>query len=512
MKDHLLMAIDLGTSFIKAGVFDLQGNERVVTKEAVKSESPGPGQFIQHGEDLMDAVERCMKAAVRQLKEEAENIAVIGFTGQMAGFMGVDKDWNDVTGWSCSIDTRYVPYAEAQNAKFADDFYEISGTNSPLFSSKYEWFKNEFPEEAKRIAKYLMISGFVIGRLGELPIEEAVIDGSLITWTGLADVKHRCWSEKICEELGMDMSLLPKIVESSDVVTHLSNAAAEKIGLPAGIPLVSGAGDKIAGCTGAANLAPGEMLFEAASFGAVSCMTDTYEPDHEERGYDMLNGSTTGSFCAHYYMPGSGITQEWFISNFYQEENETLREAYERMDREMAEISPGSEGLFAVGMLGGTVMPFNGDLRGVFMGQTWSHTPAHFYRAITESFAFALKTAIERMNAKYPQFNGRDAIRMIGGGANSEISAQIYADVLGMPVETLDRTDPALWGACLLGAKGIGLIDDLEAYSKARIHVQKRFEPDPSKRAVYDTLQERYNRYIGILTPLCREIQKGTGE
>ena len=512
MKKDLLMAIDLGTSFIKAGVFDLSGNELTVTKEAVRSEQPGPGQFIQHGEDLMDAVEHCMKAAAETLKEDAERIAVIGFTGQMAGFMGVDKDWNDVTGWSCSLDTRYVPYAEAQNACFSDDFYLISGTNSPLFSSKYEWFRNEFPEEAERIAKYVMISGYVIGKLGELPIEDAVIDGSLITWTGLADVKNRCFSKKLCDELGMDMARLPKVMQSTDIAGVLSDNAAERTGLPAGIPLVCGAGDKIAGCVGAANLKPGDMLFEAASFGAISCMTETCTPDYDVRGYDMLNGSSEGSFAAHYYMPGSGITQEWFISRFVQKEGESLGEAYARIDAEMETIPPGCEGLFAVGMLGGTVMPFNGDLRGVFMGHTWSHTPAHFYRAIVESFAFALKTAIERMNAMYPQYQNRDHIRMIGGGANSPVSAQIFADVLGMPVETLARTDTALWGACLLGAKGVGLIDDLEAYASDHIRVRNRYEPDPSGRAVYDALQERYNRYIELLTPLCRELQKKTGE
>lgn len=512
MNNSLLMAIDLGTSFIKAGVYDCDGNELAVTKEAVKSEQPGPGQFIQHGSDLMDAVERCMKAAAEQLKERAKDIAVIGFTGQMAGFMGVDREWNDVTGWSCSIDTRYVPYAEEQNALYAEDFYTISGTNSPLFSSKYAWFKNEFPEEAERIAKYLMISGYVIGKLGELPIEDAVIDGSLITWTGLADVKNRSWSEELCQKLGIDMTLLPRIVESSDVVAHLSAQAAARTDLPEGIPMVSGAGDKIAGCVGAANLHPGGMLFEAASFGAVSCITEDYVPDLEVRGYDMLNGSTRGSYCAHYYMPGSGITQEWFVSKFYQREGETLKEAYDRVDEEVAAIPPGCDGLFAVGMLGGTVMPFNGDLRGVFMGQTWSHTSAHFYRALIESFAFALKTAIERMNAMYPQYADRDCIRMIGGGAKSPVSAQIYADVLGIPIETLERTDPALWGGCLLGAKGIGLVDDLKACAEQHIKVRRRYEPDPDRRAVYDALQERYSRYIGILTPLCRELQKETGE
>ncbi len=507
MNQKLLMAIDLGTSFIKAGVFDLSGNELVVTKEAVKSEQPGPGQFIQHGEDLMEAVERCMKKAAEQLKEQSQQIAVIGFTGQMAGFMGVDRNWNDVTGWSCSLDTRYVPYAEAQNEQFSDDFYLISGTNSPLFSSKYAWFRSEFPEEAERIAKYVMISGYVIGKLGDLPIEDAVIDGSLITWTGLADVKNRCFSQKLCEELEMDPSRLPIVRQSTDIAGRLSKGPAERTGLPEGIPLVCGAGDKIAGCVGAANLKQGDMLFEAASFGAVSCMTEEYIPDTEVRGYDMLNGSTRGSYAAHYYMPGSGITQEWFISRFYQKENETLAQAYARMDQDMEHIPPGCEGLFAVGMLGGTVMPFNGDLRGVFMGHTWAHTPAHFYRAIVESFACSLKTAVERINAQYPQYQNRSSIRMIGGGADSAVSSQIFADVLGIPIETLERPDPALWGACLLGAKGIGLIDNLEQCASEHIRVKTRYEPDPSKRAIYDQLQERYNRYVSIMTPLCRELQ-----
>ncbi len=512
MTQKLLMAIDLGTSFVKAGIFDIAGNELSVAKEAIRSDQPAKGQFIQHGDDLMAAVERCMKTAAEAVGERAADIAVIGFTGQMAGFMGVDEHWNDVTGWSCSLDTRYIPYAEEQNAAYAEDFYQISGTNSPLFSSKYAWFRSEFPKEADRIVKYLMISGFVIGRLSDLPVSEAVIDGSLITWTGLADVRNRCWSEKLCDELNISRALLPRIVESSEVSAYLSESAAQRTGLRKGIPLVSGAGDKVAGCTGAANLSPGGMLFEAASFGAVSCMTESYVPDFEMHGYDMLNGIRQGDFYAHYYMPGSGITQEWFISNFCRKEGETLTEAYQRIDREVDRIPPGSDGLFAVGMLGGTVMPFNGNLRGVFMGQTWTHTPAHFYRALVESFAFSLKTAVERINAMYPEYADRDCIRMIGGGADSEVCTQIFADVLGIAVETLERKDPALWGGCLLGAKGIGLIDNLEEYAAKHIRIRHRYEPDPAKRKIYDTLQERYNRYTGILTPMCRELQNNQEE
>ena len=504
----LLMGIDLGTSFIKVGVYDTEGNEVAVAKEAIKSDQPGPGQFIQHGDDLMDAVISCIRNTLKQIGERKEDIAAIGFTGQMAGFMGVDKDWNDVTGWTCSLDTRYIPFAEQQNALYADDFYRYSGTNSPMFSSKYAWFRHDFPKQAEKIAKYVMISGYVIGKMSDLPIDEAVIDGSLITWTGLADVKGRCWSEKICKELGIDMNLLPRITSSFEVVAHLSKKMAELTGLPCGVPLVAGAGDKIAGCTGAGNLSPGGILFEDASFGAISCMSETYVPDLEVRGYDMLNGIKDGDYYAHYYMPGSGITREWFINNFYQKENESLKDAYKRIDEEIEKIAPGSDSLFAIGMLGGTAMPFNGDLKGVFMGHSWSHTPAHFYRSLVESFAFAVKTAMERVNLMYPQYQNRDCIRMIGGGADSDVCAQIYADVFGVTVETLDRDDPALWGCCLLAGKGIGLFDDIHEYARNHVGVRKRYEPDKTKRATYDELQDRYNRYVKTLTPMCQELQK----
>ena len=504
----LLMAVDLGTSFIKAGIYDLQGDELALSKEAIRSEQPVQGQFIQHGEDVIEAAVNCIRTCVEAIGDRKEEIAAIGFTGQMAGFMGVDKDWNDVTGWSCSLDSRYVPYAEQQDSLYGDDFYEISGANSPLFSSKYAWFSHDYPEEAGRIAKYVMLNGYVIGKLSDLPVEEAVIDGSLITWTGLADVKNRCWSEKICEELGIGRDLLPRIAASHEVVARVSRKAAEMTGLPEGLPLVCGAGDKIAGCTGAANLTPGEILFEDASFGAISCMCETCEPDLEKRGFDMLNGSEEGVYYAHYYMPGSGITREWFVSRFCQKQGESLSEAYEHIDRQIRDIPPGCDGLFAIGMLGGTAMPLNGDLKGVFMGHTWSHGPAHFYRALVESFAFALKGAMNRIDAVYPEYRNREFIRMIGGGAESDVCAQIFADVLGIRVETLAQKDPALWGVCLLCAKGIGLIDDLKQYAQKHISIHKRFEPDPDRHEIYEELRKRYEDYVNILTPLCAGLQK----
>ena len=506
MGKELMMAVDLGTSFIKSAVYDMDGNRIASGKEPVQSLQPAPGCFIQKGGDLMASVLRCMKAAADQT-ENVQDIAVLSFSGQMAGFMAVGSDWEDITGWSCSADTRYVPFANRQMAQFADDFYSICGTNSPLFSTQYAWFASEFPQEAKRISKYLMLTGYVIGNLGDRSVEDAVIDRSLITWTGLADVKNARWSEKLCDELHVPMDRLPRITESYEVVNRLSRKAAELTGLSEGLPIVSGAGDKIAGCTGAGNLRPGDMLFEAASFGAVSCVTEDFRLDQEHRGFDLLN-SIGGKYCAHFYMPGSGITQEWFVNQFCRDRNESLTEAFDRMDQEMAAVPAGSDGLFAEGMLSGTVMPFNGDLRGAFVGETWTHTRAHFYRALMESFAYALGSAISRITAVYPEYAAQKKIRMIGGGAKSPAQAQLYADVLGKQMETIPVKDPALWGACLLGAKGIGLVDDLPSYAEKFVQNGKAYEPDPEKTNLYRKYADIYYEFNEQLTEMSRKLQK----
>lgn len=504
MGKELLMAVDLGTSFIKSGIYDIDGNCLAEAREAVKDERPAPGIFLQHGRDLEASVIGCIRKATQAIGKRASDVRAIAFTGQMAGFMGVDKDWNDITGWSCSLDTRYAPYAKGQLDRLSREFLEYSGTSSPLFSAKHEWFRDAFPEEAKKIAKYVMISGYIIGRLGDISTEEAVIDGSLITWTGLADVKERAWSEDICSKLDVDTAHLPRIVQSTDIVAHLSREAAAITGLCPGISLVSGAGDKIAGCVGAANLRRGGLLYEAGSFGGLSLMVNDYRPDYEKRHFDILDGCEKGDLYAHYYMPGSGLTMDWFLRNFVSEKR-PLGELYREMDEKMASVPAGSDGLMAIGMLSGTVMPFDSDLRGVWMGHTLSHKAEHFYKSLSESFGYALSGAIERMEALYPDICAQ-SIRMIGGGARSEQTAQLLCDIIGKQFEIIDRDDPALWGCCVLAAKGIGLIDNMEKFASDHVSVRRVFEPNTDLSEKYNELKKQYQHYVETLSPLCADL------
>lgn len=501
------MTVDLGTSFIKAGIYDTEGNCRIITRSAVKSDSPKPGVFLQKGEEILTSVLACMKRAAGQLGEESRQIAAIGFTGQMAGFIGVDREWNDVTTWSCSLDTRYVPYANRQMEAFKGDYLEIGGTNAPLMAPKCQWFLTEFPGEAKRVAKYMLISSYIIGKLGRLKIDDAVVDCSYITWTGLADIRKREWSEVLCKNAGIAPKLLPRIVKSNEVCGYLDAQAAEFVGLTAGIPLVSGAGDKIAGCIGAGVLEKGNMIFEASSYGAVSCLVDEYRPDREAWDYDAIPTLGSREFYVHRYIPGSGITLRWFLDTFMESE-ENWKLAFAKLEEKVGRVPAGSDGLMAVGLLGGSAMPFDGELKGTWVGHTWSHRKEHFYRALLESFSYEVALTIESMAKMYPEHLKTGSVKLIGGGAGSAVWPQILSDVSGREFVRINRDDAALWGTAILAGSGIGFFKDMKEISGRTVKETNRITPNGRKYESYRKYMKVYQELKESMHGICGELNR----
>lgn len=507
MEKTLLMAVDLGTSFIKAGVYDAGSACVAQASEPVKDYRPGPGIFIQKGQELLDSVVACIKSVTGQLGDRSDWVEAIAFTGQMSGFMGVDRDWNDITTWSCSLDTRYMPYAERQMRELRELFLKESCTSLPQMAPKFEWFKKEFPEASRKIRKYLIVSGYVIGRLGNLPIEEAVMDRSYSAWTGLADVQNDCWSKEICEAIGLEESYLPRIVNSNYICGRLSVQAARETGLRAGIPLVSGAGDKIAGCLGCAAVTPGDMVFEASSYGEVSCCIETCRPDLEEGRLDILASAIPGEFYATHFAAGSGITLDWFVNTFSRMPEENLSEAFRRIESAAAAIPPGCSGLFGMGLLGGSSMPSDGALKGAWLGFEWSHKKEHFYRALLESFTYDFTLAMERMALIYPEYS-QSTVKIIGGGAKSVVWPQMCADVAGKRYETINRKDAAMWGASILAGNAIGLFPDMKKTALEHIAVTNTFVPEPERTALYKPYLKLYRDYLVVLHDIFDRIAK----
>lgn len=499
--NKLYMAVDIGTSFLKNGVYDIDGNCITSCSVPVKDDKLAPGIIVQHGDEIFEAVIQLLKDTSESLGSRADDVCSISFTGQMAGSMGVDENWNDITSWTYTLDSRYLPYSDNQRDTIGDLMYEVSGTVAPIMCSKYVWFKNEFPHEHEKIKKYVLLNGYIIGRLSHIPVSEARIDYSLLTWTGLGDIKNRCWSKELCEKLDIDMDLLPIVCDCRTIGGSLAQDIAEKVGLPSGIPLVVGAGDKIAGCVGSSILNEGEMIFEAASYGAISIKTDKANLDSKEKSYDILTDISGEGYYVHKYILGSGIGIDWFVNKFFASFNNPFKAAEELAQN----IKAGSNGLLACGLLGHSAIPYNSDISGAFVGATLSHNVGHFYHALLESYAYDLALTYQNFKREYKDYTNNKII-LIGGGAKSKIWPQILADVTGLEFATLNRNDVALLGSALLGANAIDPSIDLKQLSKKLINIENIYRPNTNNHEVYKEFIEMYKDLIKTISPVCKKL------
>lgn len=371
-------------------------------------------------------------------------------------------------------------------------------------ASKFEWFKKEFPDESAKIAKYLMINSYIIGKLGDVPIEEATIDRSYLAWTGLSDINQNRWSEKICRSIELDQKYLPKIVNASHVCGYLSEKISAETGLKSGIPLVSGSGDKVAGALGAAVVEPGDMIFEAGSYGEISCCVEEYRPDLSAGRLDVLGAAIPDHFLSTHFIAGSGITLDWFVNTFVRKEGEKLSAAFKRLEKEVEKVEPGCSGLGTIGLLGGSAMPLNGLLKGMWFNFDWSHGLGHFYRSLLESFTFDFVLAMKKIDALYPEYN-TDTVNVIGGGANSEVWMQMMADASGKTFYNLDRGDAAMWGTAIIAGHAVGVFENIKETPAKFVAKTRKFTPNKEMKTIYAPLIEKYDAAI-------KESEKFYGE
>ncbi len=120
----------------------------------------------------------------------------------------------------------------------------------------------------------------------------------------------------------------------------------------------------------------------------------------------------------HKYIPGSGITLKWFMDTFSDGQTAGAG-SFAALDAKAALLPAGSDGLMAIGLLGGSEMPFNRELKGNWTGFSWNHRKEHFYRALLESYAYELAETIGSIRKMYPAYRKQIRIRIIGGGASS---------------------------------------------------------------------------------------------
>lgn len=256
-----------------------------------------------------------IKDILEKSKISSKNIASISLSGQMGGVIGIDKNFNSITGLDMGLDIRSEKYNDYIHKKFKKQLRGIT-CGSPRNIPKILWWKNENPEIYKRIIKFVTLSGYIGGKLTGLLGSEAYIDYTTLSFFGGEDILKLDWSDEICKLLDLDMRKLPKVVPPWEVIGKLNKSSAEKCGLLNGTPVVYGAGDQPAGWLGTGLLTPGVMLDVSGSLVILFLVVDRFIPDIENGSVMYIPSIIPNIYYAFVYINGGGICLRWFRDHF----------------------------------------------------------------------------------------------------------------------------------------------------------------------------------------------------
>lgn len=487
--------IDMGTQSIKIVLYDWE-EKKILAKaqEPVGIIEENDGTREQKTEWYDAALEAAFRALPDGLRQK---IAVLGVSGHQHGFVPLDADgkalynvklWNDTsTAEECAILTQAAGGEEAVIAECQNRM--LPGFTAP----KILWLKRHKPEAFAKLRHVLLPHDY----LNFLLTGAYVAERGDASGTALFNGRKGCWSEKLCALVdGNLISLLPRIIRSEEPAGFVSEQAAARFGIPAGIPVSSGGGDNMMGAIGTGTVRDGFLTLSLGTSGTLYGYSDTPVSD-PARGLSGFCSSTGG------YLPLL-CTMNCTVAT------EKLRDIFAMDVREFdacgGRAKPGADGIVILPFFNGERTPNLPNGRAGILGMTAANcSRENIARAALESAIFGMKAGLEAFSDI--GFRARE-IRIIGGGSKSPLWRRLAADILNLPVKRPAGDEAAAMGAAI---QGIWCREHLQGNPVAistltgehiAINEDECIIPDPAVQDAYKQAYAVYQKYLDALSPL----------
>lgn len=361
-------------------------------------------------------------------------------------------------------------------------------------------------EDSEEIAYTCPTTGYITHRLtGELKDTAA----NAFQWQFPVDMETWKWSEDkaVLDNFKIPNEKLLKLQMPGTVLGRVTKAAAQLTGLPEGLPVVATANDKAVEALGAGLIDSSRGLFSLGTYITSMVVGTENRPAHD-------NYFTNLSCIPNRYLFESGGVRRgmWLISWFRDLIGEELNsKAKEKgvspeqiLEEEALKVSVGSDGLMIVpDWLAPAYQSYR---KGVMIGFNGLQGRGHIYRAILEGIALTLNNHYQLMNKTLG--HNPEKIIISGGGANSDLFMQIFADISGTPVVRNEMSGSAALGAAICTAVAIGCYPDFETAVKNMVKEKDEFLPDLDVHKKYKRINDKvYHKLPQLLENTLKEIQ-----
>ena len=500
------LGLDNGGTATKAAIFDEYGKEIASAGTDTAMLVPRPGFTERDMEEMWEANCRVIRKALEKSGLSGGDIASVAVCGHGKGLYLWGKEGRPVRGGIISTDNRAWRYPE----KWRQD-----GTEEKVFAiscqhilasqpvSLLAWLKEHEPGTLEKTQWIFACKDYVRFRLtGEAYAERTDYSGC-----NFVNLHTGEYDRELLSLFGLQdcMEKLPPLRLSTDICGHVTEEAAEKTGLAAGTPVAGGAFD-IDACALAVGITDEKHVCMIAGTWSIN---EYIGKAPVTDGSVMMNSyfCLPGCYLIEECSPTSAGNNAWFVKHLLPELKEECRKSgqniYELMNGWVGEIPPEEFcPVYLPFLMASNVHP---NALGSFVGISNFHTRKHLVRSVYEGVAFSHRYHLEKLLGTRKE--APESIRLAGGAARSPMWTQMFADVMKLPVESVEVDETGAFGCALIGAAAVGDCADMGKAVEKMCRISAPVLPDPERSAIYDEKYKLYCETIRALDGLWDSIQ-----
>jgi gluconokinase len=486
---QVIVGLDVGTTGVKAVAFGLRSGWRQVALREYPLLAPAEDQAVQDPETVLAAIAGALAECVHAAGGAA--VIAVSVSTAMHGLLALDAELRPLTALITWADARARDEALSLRG-CGVDLHKLTGTPvhpmTPL--SKLAWFARHEPQLLVRARWWVGLKEYVLSWLTGA-VETELSSASA---TGMLDISTRTWSEAAIRLAGVSADQLPEIRPTISQ-RPLGAAAARRIGLTAGIPVVLGAGDGPLGNLGTGAIDAGVAGLSLGTSGAVRVAVS--EPRVDEHGALFCFALTDSVWVLGGAISNGGAVVRWAERALAPDLSGGGGAVDEALLELAASVPAGSEGLVMLPYLLAERAPlWSPDLAGAYLGLRREHTRAHLVRAAIEGTCMQLRLILARLDEVKPVQH----VRATGGVFRSPLWSEITAAVLARPLQVVGEAEGTALGAAALGLfalqRASSLSDALALLADPSAAEPPTVLADPELVSIYERLHARIPQEI----------------
>ncbi|GGJ35264.1 xylulokinase [Deinococcus roseus] len=425
----MFLGIDIGTGSIKILLMNRSGEIQAVHSQTYRCSTPQRGHAEMDPEIWWQSLKMVLQQVPQDLKDQVE---AVGFSGQMHGLVLTRADGTAAHPAVLWLDQRST--AELQD--YPEDAAErlLNPLSVGMLGPSLLWMVKHRLEAVEQADFAFLPKDHLRYRMGG----DACTDPSDSTGTLLAKPDGN-WNMGLIHALGLPERLFPEVRPSAAVGGHLSEWAAQELGLPAGIPLAVGAGDTPCAALGSGLLQAGQTQLTTGSGAQLVTLTSS-KPNFDP----ALNAYRATS--DHWYvmaaMQNAGVALEWVRSSLSLD----WTEAYDLAFQQETSV------VFLPHLIGERTPLMDPKARGAWLNLEPGTSRGELMRAALEGVAFSIRNGLEALQKSHEVKH----LRLAGGGSGDSRWQQLLADVLQVPLNPVSALHSSGKGAAMLAAAALG--------------------------------------------------------